>query len=66
MAIKLILYIYFDKTFNFLEDWKIALAKSKYGGMVLDDDYVEGAASSIAHDMMISSNKKSSCNGSRA
>ena len=26
--------------------------------MVLDDDYEEGAASSIAHTMMISANKK--------
>ena len=30
----------------------------KHGGMVLDDDYEEGVASSIAHTMMLSSNKK--------
>tara|TARA_B100000575_G_scaffold292910_1_gene302649 strand:+ start:8611 stop:9519 length:909 start_codon:yes stop_codon:yes gene_type:complete len=53
-----IIHLLWIKPFNFLEDWKISLAKSKHGGMVLDDDYVEGAASSIAHEMMMSSNKK--------
>jgi len=31
---------------------------SKYGGIVLDDDYEQGVASSIAQRMMINSNKK--------
>ena len=31
---------------------------SKYGGLVLDDDYEQGVVSSIAHRMMIKSNKK--------
>ena len=31
---------------------------SKYGGLVLDDDYEQGIASSIAHRMMIQSDKK--------
>jgi len=39
-------------------EWKEALNRSKYGGMVLDDDYEEGVASSIAHTMMIAANKK--------
>ena len=31
---------------------------SVYGGIVLDDDYEQGVASSIAHRMMVDSNKK--------
>ena len=46
------------KPFIFKEAWKKYLNQSKFGGMVLDDDYEEGVASSIAHSMMISSNKK--------
>jgi len=46
------------KPFIFKEEWKDALKNSKYGGMVLDDDYEEGVASSIAHAMMIQSYKK--------
>ena len=46
------------KPFIFKEEWKKHLNKSKFGGMVLDDDYEEGVASSIAHTMMISSDKK--------
>ena len=46
------------KPFEFKDEWKKALNDSKYGGMVLDDDYEEGVASSIAHTMMISANKK--------
>jgi pyruvate/2-oxoglutarate/acetoin dehydrogenase E1 component len=46
------------KPFVFKDDWKTALENSKCGGIVLDDDYEEGAASSIAHRMMMDSNKK--------
>jgi deoxyxylulose-5-phosphate synthase len=46
------------KPFDFKEEWKKALSTSKYGGIVLDDDYEEGAASSIAHRMMIDVDKK--------
>ena len=46
------------KPFYFKEQWRLSLDKSKYGGMVLDDDYEEGVASSIAHTMMLSSSKK--------
>ncbi len=46
------------KPFYFQEDWRRALEFSKHGGIVLDDDYEEGAASSIAHRMMVESNKK--------
>ena len=46
------------KPFIFHEEWQRSLNNSKYGGIVLDDDYEEGAASSIAHSMMMSVNKK--------
>jgi len=46
------------KPFVFQQSWKISLLNSKYGGLVLDDDYVEGAASSIAHSMMMDVNKR--------
>ncbi len=46
------------KPFTFKEEWKKCLNNSKYGGLVLDDDYEEGVASSIAHEMMVNSNKK--------
>ena len=41
--------------------WKIQLRNSKFGGLVLDDDYEQGVASYFAHKMMIerdSSDKK--------
>ena len=34
------------------------LQNSKYGGLLLDDDYVDGIAKSIANDLNIKSNKK--------
>jgi pyruvate/2-oxoglutarate/acetoin dehydrogenase E1 component len=40
------------------EEWIKALNNSKFGGIVLDDDYEEGAASSIAHSIMLKSDKK--------
>jgi pyruvate/2-oxoglutarate/acetoin dehydrogenase E1 component len=45
------------KPFVMHEDWTIALKNSKFGGIVLDDDYEEGAASSIAHRMILESEK---------
>jgi pyruvate/2-oxoglutarate/acetoin dehydrogenase E1 component len=38
--------------------WAAALENSKFGGIVLDDDYEEGAASSIAHTIMMGVDKK--------
>ena len=46
------------KPFTFKDEWRDCLNNSKYGGIVLDDDYEQGVASSIAHTMMIESNKK--------
>ena len=34
------------------------MGNSKFGGIVLDDDYEQGVASSIAHRMMMESYKK--------
>lgn len=45
------------KPFVFHENWITALKNSKFGGVLLDDDYEEGAASSIAHRMMLDSEK---------
>ena len=36
-----------------------ALNNSKYGGLVLDDDYEEGVASSLFYQLMLRSEKKS-------
>ena len=33
--------------------WKVQLRNSKFGGLVLDDDYEQGVASYFAHKMMI-------------
>ena len=46
------------KPFLFTEIWKRQLNSSKFGGIVLDDDYEQGVASSIAHRMMLESDKK--------
>lgn len=46
------------KPFDFKPEWKEALNNSKHGGLVLDDDYEEGAASSIAHKMMVEADNK--------
>ncbi len=46
------------KPFKIKNQWLSTLKKSKYGGLVLDDDYEQGVASSIAHEMMIKSDKK--------
>ncbi|MBH09563.1 MAG: hypothetical protein CMG74_04265 [Candidatus Marinimicrobia bacterium] len=46
------------KPFTFKKEWLHCLENSKYGGLVLDDDYEQGVASSIAQRIMIQSNKK--------
>jgi transketolase C-terminal domain/subunit len=46
------------KPFNILPSWKESLINSKFGGLVTDDDFVEGTASSIANELSLSSNKK--------
>jgi transketolase C-terminal domain/subunit len=44
----------FDIPFN----WKYALNNSTYGGLVTDDDFVEGTASSIANELSLATDKK--------
>lgn len=46
------------KPFILENQWKHCLNNSKFGGILLDDDYEEGAASSMAHRIMMESNKK--------
>ena len=46
------------KPFAFEDKWKDLLNDSKYGGIVLDDDYVDGVGSALAHKMMMESSKK--------
>ncbi|MDA7494519.1 hypothetical protein N8467_00475 [bacterium] len=46
------------KPFVFFEEWAKALKNSRFGGIVLDDDYEEGTASSIAHRMMVKTSVK--------
>lgn len=46
------------KPFNVSLSWKYALTTSKYGGLVTDDDFVEGTASSIANELSLATGKK--------
>jgi len=46
------------KPFIIEDTWKIALDNSKFGGLVTDDDYVEGTASSIANELSLATGKK--------
>jgi len=46
------------KPFIVEDSWKIALDNSKFGGLVTDDDYVEGTASSIANELSLATGKK--------
>jgi len=46
------------KPFKIKKNWKKALNESKYGGMVIDDDYPEGIAESLAYKLMENTNKK--------
>jgi transketolase C-terminal domain/subunit len=45
------------KPFYVMDNWIVALKNSKYGGLVTDDDYVEGVASSIANELSVATNK---------
>jgi len=53
-----IIHQLYIKPFIFKDEWLDALNNSKYGGLVLDDDYVDGVAKNIACEMMLRSNKK--------
>lgn len=53
-----IIHQLFIKPFEFKREWLNALNNSEYGGLVIDDDYEEGVASSLAHQLMLKTNKK--------
>jgi len=40
------------KPFKFMKEWENALKTSKFGGIVLDDDYANGVASTFAYEIM--------------
>ena len=46
------------KPFTIEDSWKIALDNSRFGGLVTDDDYVEGTASSIANELSLATGKR--------
>jgi transketolase C-terminal domain/subunit len=46
------------KPFNIPTNWKKYLSDSTYGGLVTDDDFVEGTASSIANELSLATGKK--------
>ena len=45
------------KPLELKENWIDTVARSRYGALVLDDDYVNGVAKSIAHDVMLKSGR---------
>ncbi len=50
-----IVHIFQIKPLILKKQWIISLKNSKYGGLVLDDDYEDGVAKNIAHDLNIKS-----------
>jgi hypothetical protein len=46
------------RPFNIPYSWVQALNNSTYGGLVTDDDFVEGTASSIANELNLATSKK--------
>ena len=53
-----VIHILWIKPFKVNKKSYSNLLNSKYGGLVLDDDYTNGIAKSIANDLSIKSNKK--------
>ena len=46
------------KPFRIKKRWLGALKKSRYGGIVIDDDYVDAISKSIANDLNLKSKKQ--------
>ena len=46
------------KPFEVKENWICALKNSRYGGLVLDNDYCNGVAKALAHDIMMTCDSK--------
>ena len=53
-----IVNIFWIKPFKIKKKWIDALNSSKYGGLILDDDYEAGVSSDMAYKLMKKSNKK--------
>jgi len=45
------------KPYIIKSEWKNILLQSKFGGIVLDDDYVDGVARPMAHELMLETSK---------
>ena len=52
-----IIHLRWIKPFNLRDKWRQEVLNSKKGAIVLDDDYVDGVAKSIAHDIMMGTHK---------
>ncbi len=50
--------IFWIKPFLIKNQWIDILKKSKYGGLLLDDDYVNGTAKSLAYELSLNSKKE--------
>ncbi len=46
------------KPFKINKDWEQAIIKSKFGGIVLDDDYTDGVGTNLAYEIMKKTGKK--------
>ena len=46
------------KPFTIKKEWEKAIISSKFGGIVLDDDYAQGVATNLAYEMMKKTKKK--------
>ena len=46
------------KPFVMKKEWEKAVIKSKFGGIVLDDDYSQGVATNLAYEMIKKTGKK--------
>ena len=46
------------KPFEIKKEWENAVKSSKFGGIVLDDDYPQGVATNLAYEMMKKTGKK--------
>ena len=46
------------KPFEIKKEWENAVKSSKFGGLVLDDDYPQGVATNLAYEMMKKTGKK--------
>ena len=46
------------KPFEIKKEWENAVKSSKFGGIVLDDDYSQGVATNLAYEMMKKTGKK--------